>query len=103
MAEVLKRMAGPKELTAASVVQYDPAVQAIIKQLVVHNKTAGAVNFTFGIGADAAGTRIFDALPIPANEVMVIDVWIVVEAADDVRAHASAAASLKFEMSGIEL
>lgn len=35
-----------------------------MRHIHVYNPGAGTVNFTLSIGADAAGTRIFDAIPV---------------------------------------
>jgi hypothetical protein len=38
-----------------------------VKHIHVQNPTASTVDFTLSIGANAAGTRLFDGLPIPAD------------------------------------
>ena len=62
-----RRFTGPSLVTNAAVTRYTvPANRlAVLRHIHVSNPTAVQVNFTMSIGADAAGTRIFDAFPIP--------------------------------------
>lgn len=67
-----KRFAGPAQVSSAAATKYTvPAGRiATIRHIHVSNPTSSAVTFTMSIGADAAGTRIFDAYSIPANSVL---------------------------------
>lgn len=66
---VSKRMTGPAVLTGAAATKYTcPANRtARIRHIHVSNPTGGALTLTMSIGADAAGTRIFDAFSIAAG------------------------------------
>ena len=66
-----KRFAGPAQVSNAAATKYTvPANRiAVIRNIHIQNPSASAVTFTMSIGADAAGTRIFDAFSIPANSV----------------------------------
>jgi hypothetical protein len=66
-----KRFSGPALLTNVAATKYTvPASRvAVIRNTHVENPTGSAVTFTMSIGADAAGTRVFDAFSIPANSV----------------------------------
>lgn len=63
------RAHGPAAITNAAATKYTvPAgLRFILRHIHYENTAAGAVNFTASIGADAAGTRIFDAYPVAAN------------------------------------
>lgn len=63
-----KRLAGPAQVSNAAATKYTvPAsTKTIIRHVHVQNPSGAAVTFTASIGADAAGTRIFDAYSIPA-------------------------------------
>lgn len=70
----LKRTFGPLALTTTLTTNVYNNSSALIydslKQLVVTNKTAGAVTFTLYLGAtgaNAAGTELFTAVSVPAN------------------------------------
>ena len=67
-----KRVHGPAQVSNAAATKYTvPAgLRATTKHIHVSNTSAGAVNFTMSIGADAAGTRIFDAYTLQAGEVL---------------------------------
>ena len=69
MARIPTRFHGPAALSNAASTKLTVAANesAIVRHIHVSNTSAGAVNFTASIGADAAGTRIFDAFPIPAS------------------------------------
>jgi hypothetical protein len=64
-----KRLSGPSLVTNAAVTRYTvPALTTtVVKHIHVQNPTASPVDFTLSIGANAAGTRLFDGLPIPAD------------------------------------
>lgn len=66
-----KRFTGPSLLTNAAVTRYTVPAQrvAVIRHIHLSNPTASPVTFTMSIGADAAGTRIFDAFQIAAGSV----------------------------------
>lgn len=69
MAKTPKRLAGPAQLSNAASTKYTVpgATTAVIRHIHVQNPSASAVDFTLSIGANAAGTRIFDGLPIAAD------------------------------------
>lgn len=75
MAKTPKRLAGPALVTNAAATKYTvPAgTKTIVRQIHVQNPSGGAVTFTLSIGADAAGTRLFDSLSIPAAAAGVSD------------------------------
>lgn len=88
MASTPKRLFGPAALTNAAATKYTvPAVtKTVIRHIHLSNPTASAVPVTISVGADAAGTRIFDAYSLPAGSTydwwgyLVMDVGEVVQA-----------------------
>lgn len=72
MARIATRLFGPALLTNAAATKITVASneKAIIRKIHVSNPSASAVNFTCSIGADAAGTRLYDAFSIPAGGVL---------------------------------
>ncbi len=75
MSGSLKRLAGPAYLSNAAADIYTPAASTmytVLRQIHVANVTAGAVTFTLYIGAtggSAAGTELFKAKSIAANDI----------------------------------
>jgi len=68
MATVNKRIVGPALLTNAAATKYTCGVtRTTIRRIRVNNPSGGAVGFTLSIGADAAGTRLWDAASIPSG------------------------------------
>lgn len=68
MATVAKRLYGPAALTTGAATKYTVpgATSAQIKRIRVDNPGGGSVRaFTMSIGADAAGTRLYDAVSVP--------------------------------------
>jgi hypothetical protein len=72
MARIPTRLAGPALVSNAAATKYTvPALtKTIIRHIHVQNPTGAAVTFTASIGADAAGTRIFDVYSIAAGTVL---------------------------------
>lgn len=105
MGSTAKRLAGPGQLTNSAVTQYTaPALTtAVMRSLHVFNATGGAVTFTMSIGADAAGTRLYDGVSIPALSSLDWSGFMVLAAAEILQAKASAGASLTLTISGVEI
>lgn len=99
-----KRLFGPAQLTNAASTKYTcPASTiAVIKRMRVSNPTGGAVTFTLSIGNDAAGTRLYDAVSIPAGGSLDIYGPFTLAAAEVVQSLASANSSLVLEIDGTE-
>lgn len=71
MASTWKRLAGPALVTNAAATKYTaPAAGAIVRHVRISNPSGSAATFTFSVGADAAGTRLYDAYSIPAGAVI---------------------------------
>ena len=87
---IAKRMAGPAQVSNAAATKYTVASgrRGIIRHIHVQNPSGSAVTFTASIGADAAGTRIFDAFNIGANAVLDHFCYYVLEAAEILQAFA---------------
>lgn len=90
---IQKRMAGPATVSNAAATKYTVAAnrRGIIRHIHVSNPSGGAINFTASIGADAAGTRIFDAYPIAAGSVLDHFCYYALEAAEIFQALSSGA------------
>lgn len=99
-----KRFSGPALLANASAILYTvPASRrSCVRHVHFSNPTGGAVTVTLGIGADAAGTRLLDAYNIPAGSTYDFYCKVDVEAAEVIRGHASAAASINCTVDGDE-
>jgi hypothetical protein len=105
MARTPKRLYGPAQLGNATATRYTvPALtKTVIRKVHVANPTGGAVTVTFGIGADAAGTRIADAYSIAAGTYATWWGPWTLDAAEVFPAHASAASSLVMVVDGDEI
>lgn len=105
MARIPKRLAGPALVTNAAATKYTvPATtKTVVKHIHVQNPSGGAVTFTMSIGADAAGTRIYDALSLAAGAVLDTFCYYVLEAAEVVQALAGTTNVLTLTIDGDEL
>ena len=111
MARTPKRLNGPALVTNASVTKYTvPAsTKTVLRHIHVQNPSGSAVTLTVSIGADAAGTRIFDAYSIPAAaagvSASVFDHWCyyVLEATEIVAAQAGTTNILTLTLNGDEI
>ncbi len=100
-----KRLYGPAQLTNATATKYTvPSLtKTRIRHIHVSNPSGSPVNLTISIGADAAGTRIYDAFPIAANDVLDDYGVYVMDAAEILAAFASVTTTLVIEISGEEI
>lgn len=99
-----RRLAGPGQLTAAAVTKYTvpTGMKTLLRHIHVINNSASSVNFTMSIGADVAGTRIFDLEPIPAFTAKDFWGYYVLVAAEIVQAFGSTTLVLNLELGGDE-
>lgn len=104
MADAFVRAYGPAQLgNSATTIYTSPgATQTIIRDILVANTTGGAVTFTMSLGSDAAGTRIFPAVSIPANTVIQLTCGLPVEAGEILQAYAGATSSITLTVSGVQ-
>lgn len=105
MADTLTRLVGPKQLENSTTTQYTVpgATTAVIRHIHFSNPTTADVTVTASIGADAAGTRFFDAYVIPAKSVFGYPCNIVMDAAEILAMHAGTATALVALVDGIEV
>lgn len=105
MADTLKRLYGPAVLTTSVVTLYTvPALTStVLRYIRFVNTTATDRTVTMSIGADAAATRIFAAMTVPANGSMDWTGTIPLVAAEIIQASASAATAINVIISGIEV
>jgi hypothetical protein len=106
MAKTPKRLAGPAQLTGAAATKYTvpAATKTIIRHIRLTNTDAAtAYKATVSIGADAAGTRIADAVSIAPNSALDIFGYYVLEAAEILQAFADTASKLTLTVDGDEL
>ena len=111
MARTAKRLYGPLVVSNAAATKYTvPALtKTIIRQFHVQNPSASPVTLTISIGADAAGTRLYDAYSIPAAAAgvtaSVLDIfgYWVVDAAEIVQAFAGTNNILTLTIFGDEI
>ena len=111
MARTPKRLMGPALVATGPATVYTvPALtKTILRHLHVQNPSAAPVTLTVSIGADAAGTRIFDAYSIPAKAAGVTDsvreifLYVVMEAAEVLQLAAGTNNILTATLSGDEI
>src|SRR5678816_2467060 len=97
-----KRVYGPAQLAGAAAVLYTvPAgFVFLVRQIHYSNPSAGAVDVTTSIGADAAATRLVDGYPIPADSIYDWFGYLPLAAGEDIRGWAGAAATVDCFISG---
>lgn len=86
-----KRIAGPISLTTGSATIASPLAgrQFTVKQIIFTNTSGVEALVYLGIGPSTApGNRIFSALPIAVNDVVVWDTALVVEPQETITAYA---------------
>jgi hypothetical protein len=72
MPRIAHRFHGPAQVATGPATKFTVSAneKAIIRHIHVQNPSGSPVTLTLSIGADAAGTRIFDAYSIAANSVL---------------------------------
>ena len=105
MATINKRLHGPAQVSNAASTKYTVpgATRAVIRHIHVQNPSGSAVTFTMSIGADAAGTRIFGALSIPATSERSFWGPYTLEAAEIIQAFAGTTLVLTLTIDGQEI
>lgn len=90
MARIPTRLAGPALVTNAAATKFTVAASElnVVRHIHVQNPTGSAVTFTASIGADAAGTRIFDVFSIAPGTVLDHFCYYVLAAAEVFQAFA---------------
>lgn len=85
-----KRMHGPAQVSNAAADKYTVAAnrRGCIRHIHVQNPSGAPVTFTMSVGADAAGTRLFDAYSIAAGAVLDHYCKYDLEAAEKIQAFA---------------
>lgn len=97
MAVTKKRLFGPAALGNSTATKYTvPSLtKTVIRQIHLSNPATSPVTVTISIGADAAGTRLYDAYTIPGAgagvpfSVLPLNVFWVMDAAEVLAAHSS--------------
>ena len=105
MAKTPTRLAGPAQVSNAAATKYTvPATtKTILRTIHVQNPSGAAVAFTMSIGADAAGTRIYDAFSIAAGAVLDVWCYYVLDAGEIVQAFAGTNNILTLTLDGDQL
>jgi hypothetical protein len=105
MAVKKTRLAGPAQVSNAAATKYTvPAsTLTVLKHIHIQNPSASSVNFSMSIGADAAGTRIFDVYPVAALSYIDLWVYFVLAAAEIVQAFAGTNNILTLTLDGDEI
>lgn len=104
MADTLKRLSGPTLLSNSAATQYTVPGSTVttIREVHVANTTGSAATFFMSIGTDAAGTRLYSGLSIPANSVMKATGSTVLAATETIQAYSGTNSALTLTISGVE-
>jgi hypothetical protein len=104
MGDTNKRLFGPAQLTAVAATKY--TVPALTKTLIRHvhffNADASARTVTVSIGADAAGTRLFDTFSIASKTGYDWYPFAVMDAAEILQAFADVTLQVTMTVFGTE-
>jgi hypothetical protein len=99
-----KRLYGPTLLGNAASTFYTCPVStiAVIRHVHVSNPSGANVDFSLSIGTSAAGTRIWDAQPIPADDLLDHYQDFALAAGEIIQGFAGSAATLNLTIDGYE-
>lgn len=102
MPRIATRLAGPAQVSNAAATKFTVAANEknIVRHIHIQNPSGAAVTFTASIGADAAGTRIFDAYSIAANSIFDHFCYYVLEETEIFQAFAGTNNILVLEING---
>lgn len=95
-ASILKRLSGPATVSNAAATKYTTpaATKAVLRHIHANNPSGGIILFTLSVGADAAGTRLYDAYSIAAGGQLSVFVFIPLEPADIIQAFTNGAGGI---------
>lgn len=99
-----KRLYGPAQVPIAAADTYvvPAGRKATIRHIHVFNPTGAAVDLSLSVGADAAGTRLFDVYSIASKQPFDWYPILPLAAAEKIQAKASVDVVLVIEISGDE-
>lgn len=105
MTDTPKRLYGPAQLTASAATLYTTpaATTTIVRYIRIANTTGTDRTVTLSIGADAAGTRIFGGVNVPANGALDWSGFLPLAATETLQGLASAASALTVTIAGVEI
>lgn len=105
MSALNKRLSGPGLITNAAVTKYTvPAsTVTILQHIHVYNPNVASIGFTMSIGADAAGTRLYDSFNISAGGTLDVFCKYTLTAAEIIQAFGSTTNVLVLTLDGVEL
>lgn len=105
MAKTAKRLFGPALLTnaAATKITVSAGSKLIIRHVHFENGSASSATIFASIGADAAGTRLFDGYPLAANTPYDWYGYIVMDAAEILQAYSGTNNVITMTVFGDEL
>jgi len=111
MAKTAKRLVGPALIATGPTTVYTvPALtKTIIRHIHLSNPSGSPVTLTLSIGADAAGTRLWETYSIPAAAAGVVDsvreiyMYLIMDAAEILTISAGTNNILNITISGDEL
>ena len=104
MADTAKRLAGPALMagTATTIYTVPGSTTTVVKFVHIANTSGAAATFRMSIGTDAAGTRVYHDVLVPANDTLHLPVWWVLAAAEIIQAYSSPTNNLTVTVSGVE-
>lgn len=104
MATTSKRFSGPAQVSNAAATKYTcpAATVAVVRRIRVSNPSINPVQFTLSIGADAAGTRMYDNVPVLPCQSLDLYGPFSLAAAEIIQAFASSNNVLVLEIDGTE-
>ena len=111
MARIPKRLYGPALIATGPTTVYTvPALtKTVVRHIHISNPSGSPVTFTLSVGADAAGTRLWQTYSIPAAATGVSDsvrdifVYLVVDAAEIITLSAGTNNILVITITGDEI
>lgn len=103
MADTAKRW-GPTLITSAEVtlITVGGSATVVVRNINITNTDSTARTFKMSIGADAAGTRIFDDISVAPDSTFTWTGFLALNASDTLRAQASTTNVLTATISGVE-
>jgi hypothetical protein len=96
-------LAGPAVLGNTAATVLDASRDVLVETIHVSNPSGSPVDLTLSVGADAAGTRMFDGLSIPADTVKSFAQRLVLSDGEIIQAYAGTAGVLVMSIEGENL
>jgi hypothetical protein len=87
-------------LTDSAATVFTSSGDSLVEMIHLYNQHSSAVTFTLSVGTDAAGTRLWDSYPIPADKDVKLRLYLALADGEVLQAYSGTDAVLNISVDG---